>query len=139
MDDTGSRIGLYISIINRAALGFFYQRLKKFDIGPGQQAYLLSIIPGEFIVQERLAHRLKVDKANVTRALKGLEKSGYIKRTPSSGDKRSWEIRLTQRGIKIRGKIETIAQEWINRLKEPLSSEDWNALESHLQIIAESL
>lgn len=134
-----SRFGLYISIINRAAQGYFYHKLKNFNIGPGQQAYLLSLFPGESIVQDELAKRLKVDKANVTRALKGLEKSGYITRIRSSKDKRSWEIALTIPGIEARAEIEAFSKEWIEILKKPLSDEDWNALESALKRIAESV
>lgn len=138
-DNQESRFGLYISIINRAAQGYFYHKLKDFDIGPGQQAYLLSLFPGETIVQDELAGRLKVDKANVTRALKGLEKSGYISRIRSSKDKRAWDISLTKEGLKIRAEIENISKTWINTLKKPLSDHDWNHLEESMQIIAESL
>jgi DNA-binding MarR family transcriptional regulator len=134
-----SRFGLYISIINRAAQGYFYHKLKGFDIGPGQQAYLLTLFPGETIVQDELSQRLKVDKANVTRALKGLENSGYIKRARSTKDKRAWEISLTQKGIEVREEIESISKEWIQLLKKPLSEDDWNHLEKYLRDIAESL
>jgi len=138
-DNQESRFGLYISIINRAAQGYFYHKLKSFDIGPGQQAYLLTLFPGETIVQDELSQRLKVDKANVTRALKGLEKSGYISRVRSQKDKRAWEITLTQQGLKVREEIESISREWIQLLKKPLSEDDWNHLEKSLQDIAESL
>jgi DNA-binding MarR family transcriptional regulator len=138
-DDRESRFGLYISIINRAAQGYFYHKLKDFDIGPGQQAYLLSIVPGETIVQDELAKRLQVDRANVTRALKGMEKSGYLLRTRSSRDKRAWEITLTDKGIRIRSEIESISKQWIDTLKKPLSDREWVQLEDSLQEIAEAL
>ncbi|MDA3811512.1 MAG: MarR family transcriptional regulator [Spirochaetaceae bacterium] len=134
-----SRFGLYVSMINRAAQGYFHHKLKNYDIGPGQQAYLLSLFPGESIVQEELAKRLKVDKANVTRALKGLEDKGYIARNRSDGDKRSWIVTLTESGISTREEIEEISREWIEVLKKPLTDNEWVAIESSLRIIAESL
>ncbi|THB62585.1 MAG: MarR family transcriptional regulator [Spirochaetaceae bacterium] len=134
-----NRFGLCISIINRAAQGYFYHKLKGFKIGPGQQAYLLALLPGETIFQEELAKRLKVDKANVTRAIKGLEKNDYILRARSPMDKRAWEISLSKKGIRIRAEIERISKEWIDILKKPLSDSDWNTLEEYLYQIAIAL
>jgi len=134
-----NRFGLNISILNRAAQVFFYHRLKDYDIGPGQQAYLLSLFPGETIVQDELAKRLKVDKANVTRALQGLEKNGYIKRVRTTLDKRSWAVTLTETGSRVRLEIEAISKEWIDTLKKPLTDAEWLHLEDLLQAIAESL
>ena len=131
--------GLYISIINYKARSYFYNKLKGFSIGPGQQVYLLSLRPGETIVQDNLARRLKVDKANVSRALKHLERSGYISRTPSTADKRAWVVSLTDEGIKIRQKIKAISKNWIEILKEPLSDYEWIILREGLKKIAESM
>lgn len=88
-DTNQGRIGLYLSIINRAALGFFYHRLKEVNIGPGQQAYLLSLLPGELIIQDELARRMQMDKANVTRAIRSLDNHGYITRSKSIEDGRA--------------------------------------------------
>lgn len=139
MKNNGSSLGLNVSIINRAARGYFQRRLKEFSVGPGQQAYLLSLLPGETIVQDRLASRLKVDKANVSRAVKSLEKLGYLKRSRSSENLRAWNISLTDEGIMVRASIEIIAGDWIELLKKPLPREDWSRLESCLQILADSL
>ena len=138
-DATQGRFGLYISIINRAAQGFFYHRLKEYTIGPGQQAYLLSLLPDELIIQDELARRMQVDKANVTRALRSLENQGYITRSKSYEDGRAWNIALTPEGIEIRTSIEAIAKEWLDHLKKPLSTEEWASLEDSLQRIAASL
>ncbi len=138
-DSNQGRFGLYISIINRAAQGYFYHRLKDFNIGPGQQAYLLSLLPGEIIIQEELSKRMQVDKANVTRAIRTLENQGHIYRSRSFKDARAWNISLTTKGIETRESIEAIAREWIDLLKEPLSPEEWARLEDSLQRIASSL
>ncbi|KGE71190.1 MarR family winged helix-turn-helix transcriptional regulator [Spirochaeta lutea] len=138
-DIAEGRFGLYISVINRAAQSFFYHRLKGLGIGPGQQAYLLSLMPGETIVQEELAKRLRVDRGNVTRAVQALESAGFISRSRSHTDRRAWNITLTEQGIRTRGVVETIARQWIEKLRNPLSDQEWNTLEQTLQTIAESL
>ena len=75
------------------------------------------IYPGESIVQEELAYRLKVDKANVTRVVKRLEKSVYISKTRLLTEKRAWEISLTESGIKTRAEIELLSKQWMETLK----------------------
>jgi len=137
-EDRG-RFGRAISILDRAAKGYFYHKLKDLQIGPGQQAYLLSLQPQELIPQEELARRLKVDKANVTRALTGLEQKGYLERERSTKDQRVWLISLTTKGVQVRGKVEEIAAQWIDQLKAPLSHEEWNQMEEALEKIIQSL
>ncbi|MBI9104373.1 MAG: MarR family transcriptional regulator [Spirochaetales bacterium] len=139
MNSSAGNFGLYLSIINNAAHSYFYHKLKQFNIGPGQQAYLISIAPGEVIIQDELVKRLKVDKANVARALKDLEIKGYIIRNRNTKDKRIWKVELTEAGINTRTEIVKIADKWIDRLKSPLSIEQWDDLQKCLGIISDSL
>lgn len=129
--------GWSLSILNRAAGNYFREKLKPYRLGPGQQAYLLALIPGEIIVQDRLSHRLKVDRANVTRAVKGLEILGYVKRDRSDKDMRLWMVSLTAKGISVRKEVEAIAREWLERLKSSLSPENWSITEASLKEMAE--
>jgi DNA-binding MarR family transcriptional regulator len=137
-NDKENLFGKNISIINRTSQGYFHHKLKRFGIGPGQQAYLLSLLPGEEIRQDELARRLKVDKANVTRAVKGLEGLGMLNKVRNREDARSWIISLTPLGVKTRSEIEVISIEWVNKLKEPLDDEEWTLLEKLLARIAGS-
>ncbi|HKL58140.1 MAG TPA: MarR family transcriptional regulator [Sphaerochaeta sp.] len=131
--------GKHISLINRAAQGYFSSNLKAYHIGPGQQAYLLTLLPHESIMQEELARRLQVDKANVTRAIKGLVGQGYVRRERSEEDKRALLITLTEKGMQVRSEVEIIASSWIQKVRSPLSDEEWKAMEGYLQRMANSL
>lgn len=129
--------GRSISILNRVAGGYFQKKLKPYGLGPGQQAYLLALLPGEEIIQEQLSLRLKVDRANVTRAVKGLEFLGYIKRTRSDEDKRLWMVSLTVKGFEVRTEVENIARKWLETLKSSVTSEQWSITEECLKVMAE--
>ncbi|HKL60155.1 MAG TPA: MarR family transcriptional regulator [Sphaerochaeta sp.] len=131
--------GKHISLINRAAQGYFASRLKAYHIGPGQQAYLLTLLPHESIMQEELARRLHVDKANVTRAIKGLVEQGYVTREQSDIDKRALLITLTEKGVQVRSEVEAIAFAWIQKVRAPLSDEEWNTMEGYLERMAKDL
>ena len=135
----GSSFGKHISLINRAAQAYFAGRLKPYHIGPGQQAYLLTLRPHESIMQEELARRLHVDKANVTRAIRGLAEQGYVTRVHSDADKRALLITLTEKGEQVRSEVEKIASAWMQKVRSPLTDDEWNTMEGYLQRMATAL
>lgn len=135
---TMNQFGHAISVLNRSAAAYFTRTLKPYSIGPGQQAYLLSLQPEEQIHQDVLAHRLQVDKANVTRALCSLEKLGLIHREESPEDKRIRLIRLSSHGVKIREEVRAVAQQWIESLQQAVTQDQWNQLVGLLDTIAQA-
>lgn len=131
--------GLWISIINRSARSYFHHKLQPYGVGPGQQAYLLALLPEEEITQDELSRRLNVDKANVTRAMRSMAGLGYVAQNHAAGDARVRLISLTDEGIKVRKEIAKISEEWIDILKTPLSEQTWKETEASLKKIAEAL
>jgi len=138
MIDKGG-MGLAVSIINRRAGAYFREALKKFSLGPGQQAYLLSLSPGEKVPQETLSQRLCVDKANVTRAVAGLTELGYLRRERDMDDKRVCTVSLSARGTAVQKEIREISRSWIEKLKSYVDCEEWTVMEQALTKIAENL
>jgi DNA-binding MarR family transcriptional regulator len=128
----GNDFGRSISLLNRAAGAYFSKSLKPLGLGPGQQAYLLALEPGECINQDALAERLQVDKANVTRALAALEALACVRRLPSARDGRERLIELTARGLSVRDEAEAVASSWARRLQAGFSDDEWDELEALL-------
>lgn len=128
--------GLSISIINRQARTYFQKNLKKYNLGPGQQAYLLALRPGEALPQEVLSERLQVDRANVTRAVKVLTGLGYFKREETPSDSRVRLISLTEKGMEVREEVRVIALQWIEKLKSRVTDDEWEVMEQALEKIA---
>lgn len=133
------KTGFYLSLINRAARGYFAAALKPLGIGPGQQAYLLSLRPGERVIQEEIARRLKVDRANVSRAVQALEEKGLLTREKGGNDLRTRPVALTPRGVETRERVEAVAREWILRLKGDMTPEEWARGVDFLSRMAENL
>jgi len=129
------RFGLSISILNRAAHRYFQCALEPYGLGPGQQAYLMAILPGELIVQDELAGRLKVDKANVTRAVRGLQELGYIDRIQDGADRRCRLVSLTDRGAEVRLEVESSSARWLKLLSEGVEEAHWALLEDLLDVV----
>ena len=120
-----SRFGEAISILNRAAHIYMTRRLEQFDLGPGQQAYLLTLSVETSVTQEEVARRHQVDKANAARALQSLERKGYVVRRPGSADRRERLVALTERGETVRREVQTILTEWIATLANTVNEREW--------------
>lgn len=132
------RFGLWISILSRSARTYFQRELIPWRVGPGQQAYLLVLRPEEKVQQDELSVRLKIDKANVTRAVKSLVALGYMERERSDVDGRAWLVSLTREGIEARSAVEEISSRWLDMLKSAVSSKEWNETEKTLEKIAQA-
>ncbi|WP_243683766.1 MarR family transcriptional regulator [Methanosarcina barkeri] len=52
--------------------------------------------------QETIAKTLKVSKATSTRAIKNLEKEGYVYRQRDENDLRAYRVYLTEKGKEVR-------------------------------------
>lgn len=139
MENVDNRFGLWLSMINRAAHSFFHHRLQPFGIGPGQQAYLLALQPGEYISQDELGKRLRIHKANVTRAIRRLVKKGYVLQKQTKQDARLRLVSLSAKGIRVQEQVVDIAREWIVSLKSAVNEKAWQQAEATLQAIALAL
>ena len=69
-------IGKYISILQRLSNIYFANELSSYQIGCGQQFFLLQIFKNPGISLQELASNGSYDKATATRAVKKLEEEG---------------------------------------------------------------
>jgi DNA-binding MarR family transcriptional regulator len=93
-------IGKLISILYRQAQVYLNKELKEIELTYSEYITLVNIEINQSFNQKHLAGLLVIDAALVTRSLKTLEKKGYIIKEKSLKDKRSYDIKLTQKGIR---------------------------------------
>jgi DNA-binding MarR family transcriptional regulator len=134
--DPDSRFGSLVSILNRAAQIYFARALAPYAIGPGQQAYLLVVSPGESVSQLTIAERLSMDKANVARAVKALETVGYLERSRPEEDRRRWNVRLTREGELVRERVQAHMREWVSAIRSAVTPDDWQSFVTILSRVA---
>ena len=67
---------------------------------------------------------LKIDKASIAKAVRPLEKEGYIRREVDENDKRAYKVYLTQKAFDIREELFEVINEWENTLLSDLSDSD---------------
>jgi DNA-binding MarR family transcriptional regulator len=113
-------------VLNRAADIYLTRRLEEFGLGPGQQAYLLTLSGEEGATQDEVARRHRVDKANAARALQKLERLGYVVRRRNPADRRERLVVLTPSGVRIRSAVQSIMEDWIATLRSTVSDLEWD-------------
>jgi DNA-binding MarR family transcriptional regulator len=94
-----------IAIIYRSHLACMAKELEAYRIVSGQFDFLMVLYRKDGISQETLAKTLKVSKATSTRAIKNLEKEGYVYRQRDENDLRAYRVYLTEKGKEVRNVI----------------------------------
>lgn len=105
-------IGKYISMIQRIKNNYVARELSAYQIGCGQQFFLLQISEHPGISLQRLAELGYYDKATSTRAVHKLEVEGYVRTEMDTVDKRVRKIYVTQKAEPVISKTKEILDRW---------------------------
>lgn len=65
----------------------------------GQKRILIVMLEAGAMTQRELTRRLGIQPGSASEVIGKLEAAGLLERTPSSGDKRTTDVRLTQAGL----------------------------------------
>ncbi len=90
------------------------------------EARLLTLLDeskGE-ATQERLSDQLLLDRSNAGRALKRLERDGYVERQQDEADKRAKLVRMTDKGHEAVSRIAALRVEMARSFFGDLSEEE---------------
>ncbi len=128
--------GILISIINRYGSMYINRRLKSHNITSGQHAYLLYINKHNGCKQEDIASHFKVDKANITRAVKILSQNKYIEKKPNENDSRCNKLYMLKNGKRLVNKIKEILKDWNELLMKGIREEEKFILIKNLEIMS---
>jgi DNA-binding MarR family transcriptional regulator len=94
-----------IAHIYRSNLAYMVKELETYRVGSGQFEFLLFLYHKDGVSQETITKTLKVSKATVARAIKNLEKEGYVYRERDETDLRAYRVYLTEKGKGMRNII----------------------------------
>ncbi len=94
-----------IGMIARALDSISNIEFKEYDLTKGQYLYLVRICENPGIIQEKLAEMIKVDRTTASRAIKKLEKNGFIERREDKYNKKIKKIFPTMKGENVYPKI----------------------------------
>jgi len=76
--------------------------------------------------QGEIAHNLSMDKGAVARALRKLEKAGFVRRERGGTDRRIVNVYLTDKAESIKEPLFSVLSGWTHTLANGLSDEERN-------------
>lgn len=125
-------IGKYISILQRLNNMYFANQLSFYQIGCGQQFFLLQIYKNPGMSLHELASYGQYDKATATRAVKKLEEEGYVLTEMAKEDKRIRRIYVTDKAAAVVEKTLESVNEWADIVLKGFTKEEREAAEQML-------
>ncbi|SDL65195.1 MarR family winged helix-turn-helix transcriptional regulator [Arthrobacter sp. ok362] len=130
------RTAFLLSQLGALASARFAERTRELGLTPSDAGVLrlLGRTPG--LSQRSLADRLGAVPSRVVPLIDSLETRGLVTRERSSTDRRNYELRLTDEGMKALGKLRGIAERHEAELLAPLTSEQSAQLGSLLARLA---
>ena len=128
-------IGRYISQIYRKGGSFISKELSDLGIGSGQVMFLLELYRGDGKNQEEIADALNIDKGTTARAIKKLEKEGFLIREKDKIDKRAYKLYLTPKGKNVKKDIYEVLSKWEIYMTSNLTEDESDLLRCLLQKI----
>jgi len=117
-------IGKWISIIHRYTHSYMSKVLKSYNIGSGQFIFLVTLFKNDGVSQEELSNCLDIDKATTARAIKKLEKEGYVRREVDPEDRRVYRVYVTQKALEMKSVMHKVLSRWTDILVSDLSQEE---------------
>ena len=90
-----------IGMIARALDSISNIEFKEYELTKGQYLYLVRICENPGIIMEKLIDLIKVDRATAARAIKKLEKKGFIEKQYDEHNKKNKKLFPTDTGKKI--------------------------------------
>ncbi len=132
-------LGKWISIIYRHSMMHANEQLKRYKITGSQLIFFIAIVDMAGITQEELSDYLKINKSTTTKAIKSLEKNGYINRIISKKDARAYNLYPTKKATELRKKIRDLAFEWDNILIEGFNEQEKKHIYKLIELMADNV
>jgi len=98
-------IGYLTRITFRAFSRHLERRTLPYDVSAGQWPFLRALWNEEGLTQRELSRRVAMREPTTVTALNVLEKSGLVRRVPSTEDNRKIHIFLTPKGRRLRERL----------------------------------
>lgn len=127
----------WLSIADRYTKMYLDRCLVPLGLNGSQYMYVLKICENPGITQDSFFGFFYVNPSNITRALAGLEKEGYVRKDINPFDKRTCRLYPTARAEDAYGKIRAILDNWEKQVLVDMPPEALEQFNSQLRSLAQ--
>ena len=134
--------GFLISKIRQLSERIFAKLLRDYEaieINPAQGRVMFPLWKKDDISFHELKEKTLLSKATLSHLLDNLEKAGYIKRIPSPNDKRTINIKLTEKNTELQDKYIQVSNQMKNIFYRDFTEEDIDEFEGYLRRLLNNL
>lgn len=103
-------LGFLISDITRLIRRTFDQRAKEIGVTRPQWRVLTMLMRHEGVNQSELAEMLELDAMTLCRMVDRLQEAQLIERRPDPGDRRAWQLFLTDKATPLMDKLRPMGE-----------------------------
>ena len=136
MDD---HVAFLLSDVTRQMRRRFDERARSSGATGTQWRTLKILERFEGINQGQLAERLEVEPITACRMIDRLEESGLVERRRDPGDRRAWQIFLTEKSRPVLAELHITAAAMIEELLQGLSTRQRDELNATLNVMRSNL
>jgi DNA-binding MarR family transcriptional regulator len=137
-----SMLSLWLEMkgILRSARQIINAELGPLNLSSAEGDILFHLLTGSNnLPQEKIAERLDIGKAAVSRAIDSLEAKGYVVRKRQRNDRRAYCVTLTDKAFSVGGEIEGIYNRLYQLVREGIPDEEIVHIRSVLSRVAKNL
>ncbi|MFC1806876.1 MarR family winged helix-turn-helix transcriptional regulator [Candidatus Omnitrophota bacterium] len=112
----------------------------KFGITESQYNIMIIIkLENRKLTQVEIGERMVSSRSNITSLIDKLQKKNYVRRLPVEGDRRVFQVELTDKGIKKLAEVEPVYVKTVEKIMGCFSLEESKQLSSLLVKMRKSL
>ena len=134
-----SKLATGLSRVERRHKRFMNRALAEKGIPGIPYTYVTVIKNNPGVNQDHIADIQGVDKSRVARIIRSLELEGYLSRTPHPGDRRNYQINLTDKGKELCILIEQCAEEWATLISKGIEQSELSIMVHTMEKIIQNL
>jgi DNA-binding MarR family transcriptional regulator len=131
--------GFLLRKISAASFQRFSEATDEHSLHPMHFGMLNVLEADSPISQHELARRTGVDPSSMVARMDVLEEQGMVERRRREDDRRTYEIRLTDKGSKTLTQLRSVAAAELSRLLAPLDAKERRTLHELLRRVAAGL
>ena len=106
---------------------------EEFSVSPAEYRAILAILPGEKTTGGSLSKKMGLSISRGSRIIEKLMSKEYIKQVPTDKDRRCLMLMLTEKGIKLRKKIDNLLDKCEDEIKSRIPEVEMNDIINSLQ------
>ena len=125
-----------ISILYRRSHIWLNNGCTHVDLTGAQALLILIVCDFDGLTQDEITKRLSLDKSVIAKTVNKLEELGFLLRTPNARDKRTYDVRPTERAWEAYPFIKEQVEECFRRMTRTMSEEERREFQRLLALAA---